>query len=81
MGDHQLSLSDRFVHVMSQIQVMDEDVDKENPHQYPLRKMKHTAEKVIFDALTTAQEVVETARVLKREIRRMDLEKTQNADG
>lgn len=81
MNDRQLSIADRFVYVMSQIQTIDDDVYNDNPHRYPLRKMKHTAEKILSDALNTAQEVVETARVLKREILRMDMEKSQNADG
>ena len=72
MGERQWSISDRFVYVMSQIQTMDDDVDNDNPHRYPLRKMKQTAEKILYDALTTAQEVVETARVLKNELYAMD---------
>lgn len=72
MGERQWSISDRFVYVMSQIQTMDDDVDNDNPHRYPLRKMKQTAEKILYDALTTAQEVVETARVLKNELHAMD---------
>ena len=81
MGDRQLSIADRFVYVMNQIQTIDDDVYNDNPHQYPLQKMKHTAERILSDALTTAQDVVETAIVLKREIRRMDREKAQNAAG
>lgn len=77
MGDRQLSIADRFVYVMNQIQTMDDDVDNDNPHRYPLLKMKQTAEKILSEALTTAQEVVDTARVLKREISRMDMEKSQ----
>ncbi len=72
MGERQWSISDRFVYVMSQIQTMDDDVDNDNPHRYPLRKMKQTAQKILYDALTTAQEVVETARVLKNELHAMD---------
>ena len=72
MGERQWSISDRFVYVMSQIQTMDDDVDNDNPHRYPLRKMKQTAQKILYDALTTAQEVVETARVLKNELYAMD---------
>ena len=72
MGERQWSISDRFVYVMSQIQTMDDDVDNDNPHRYPLRKMKQTAQKILYDALITAQEVVETARVLKNELYAMD---------
>ena len=72
MGERQWSIADRFVYVMSQIQTMDDDVDNGNPHRYPLRKMKQTAEKILYEALTTAQDVVETARVLKQEVHALD---------
>lgn len=72
MGEREWSIADRFVYVMSQIQTMVDDVDNENPHRYPLRKMKLTAEKILCEALTTAQDVVETARVLKQEVHEMD---------
>lgn len=54
MSERQWSLADRFVFVANEIARMNDDVDNENPHRYPLRKMKQTAEKILFEAMTTA---------------------------
>ncbi len=72
MSERQWSLADRFVFVANEIARMTDDVDNENPHRYPLRKMKMTAEKILFEALTTANEICDTARVLKQELHAMD---------
>lgn len=72
MSERQWSLADRFVFVANEIARMTDDVDNENPHRYPLRKMKTTAEKILFEALTTANEICDTARVLKQELHAMD---------
>lgn len=72
MAERQWSIADRFVYVMSKIQTMEEDVDNDNPHRYPIRKMRQAAEKILFEALTSANEVVEAAQVLKQEIEAMD---------
>jgi len=72
MAERQWSLADRFVYVANEISRMEDDVDNENPHRYPLRKMKQTAEKILFEALTTAQEIADTASVLKKEIHDLD---------
>lgn len=66
------SLADRFVYVANEVARMDDDVDNENPHRYPLRKMKQTAEKILREALEQAQQIADTARVLKKEIYDMD---------
>lgn len=66
------SLADRFVYVANEIARMDDGVDNENPHRYPLRKMKQSAEKILLDALDQAQQVADTASVLKKEIYALD---------
>lgn len=66
------SLADRFVYVANEIARMEDDVDNENPHRYPLRKMKQTAEKIVREALEQAQQIADTARVLKKEIYGLD---------
>ncbi len=47
MNESQWSLADRFVFVANEIARMTDDVDNENPHRYPLRKMKTTAVKIL----------------------------------
>lgn len=69
MNSQQESISDTFVRVMGEIKKMNNDVDNDNPHRYPLRKMKQSAEKIILDALQSASEIVETSRILKDEMR------------
>jgi hypothetical protein len=69
MQERQMSLADRFVYVANEIRKIDEDVDNNNPHRYPLRKMRQTAEKVLLEAMATANEIADTARVLKDELR------------
>jgi len=71
-NERQLSLADRFVYVANEIRQIDEDVDNENPHRYPLRKMRQTAVKVLLDAIDNAQQIADTAKVLKQELRSMD---------
>ena len=71
-NDMSESLADKFVYVANEIARMDDDVDNENPHRYPLRKMKQVAEKILLDALGQAQQVADTARVLKKEICALD---------
>lgn len=66
------SLADRFVYVANEIARMDGGVDNENPHRYSLRKMKQVAEKILLDALDQAQQVAETASVLKEDIYALD---------
>ena len=66
------SLADRFVYVANEVARMDDEVDNENPHRYPLRKMKQTAEKILREALEQAQQIADTARVLKKEIYDLD---------
>lgn len=66
------SLADRFVYVANEVARMEDDVDNENPHRYPLRKMKQTAEKILREALEQAQQIADTARVLKKEIYDLD---------
>lgn len=66
------SLADRFVYVANEIARMEDDVNNENPHRYPLRKMKQTAEKILREAMDQAQQIVDTARVLKKEIFDLD---------
>ena len=66
------SLADRFVYVANEIARMEDDVDNDNPHRYPLRKMKQTAVKILFDALDQAHQIADTARVLKKEIYDLD---------
>ena len=65
-------MADRFVFVANKIAMMTDDVGNDNPHRYPLRKMKMTAEKILFEALTTANDICDTARVLKQELHAMD---------
>lgn len=72
MPERNWSIADRFVYVMNEVRKIDEDVNNDNPHRYPLRKMKQTADKILFDALTAANEVAETARVLKEQIFNLD---------
>jgi len=72
MAERQWSLADRFIYVANEISRMDDGLDNDNPHRYPLRKMKQTAEKILFEAMTTAQEITETAKVLKKEIADLD---------
>ena len=72
MSEREWSLADRFVFVANEIARMTDDVENDNPHRYPLRKMKITAEKILFDALTTANDICDTARVLKHELHAMD---------
>jgi hypothetical protein len=72
MNERQWSLADRFVFVANEIRKIDEDVDNENPHRYPLRKMRQTAEKLLHEALTTANDIADTARVLKQELHALD---------
>lgn len=72
MAERQWSLADRFVYVANEISRLDDDVDNDNPHRYPLRKMKMTAEKILFEALTTASEICDTAKVLKQELSALD---------
>jgi hypothetical protein len=62
------SLADQFVRVTAEIVRMEDDVDNDNPHRYPLRKMKQTAELILRNALDAAQQVADTARVLKQEL-------------
>lgn len=69
MSERQWSLADRFVFVANEIAKIDDDVDNTNPHRYPLRKMKQMAEKVLFDALTSANDIADTARILKQELK------------
>ena len=69
MAEREWSLADRFVFVANEIRKIDEYVDNDNPHRYTLRKMRQTAEKILFEALTTANEVADTARILKDEMR------------
>ena len=75
MSEQKWSLADRFVFVMGEIQKIDDGVDNDNPHRYPLPQMRQTAEKILMDALKTASEVADTACVLKREINAMDARK------
>ena len=72
MSEREWSLADRFVFVANKIAMMTDDVGNDNPHRYPLRKMKMTAEKILFEALTTANDICDTARVLKQELHAMD---------
>lgn len=72
MSERQWSLADRFVYVANEVRKIDDGVDNDNPHRYPLRKMKIAAEKAIFDALTTAADIAACAHVLKDEIKKMD---------
>lgn len=72
MAEREWSIADRFVYVMNEVRKIDEDVDNDNPHRYPLRKMKQTANKILVDALTAANEVADTARILKDEIYKLD---------
>ena len=72
MAEREWSIADRFVYVMNEVRQIDEDVDNGNPHRYPLRKMKESANKVLFEALTTANAIAETARILKQEIYDLD---------
>lgn len=65
MSERQWSLADRFIFVANEIRKIDEDVTNDNPQRYGLRKMRMTAEKVLFDALTTANEIADTARIMK----------------
>jgi len=67
--DRQESLADRFVAVMAEVNVIEDGVDNDNPHRHPIRAMRHAAQKAIFDALTTAHDLANAARVLKNEIR------------
>lgn len=66
------SLADRFVYVANEIARIDGGVDNENPHRYSLRKIKQVAEKILLDALDQAQQVAETASVLKEDIYALD---------
>lgn len=70
--ERQWSLADRFIAVMAKIDQIERGVDNDNPHRYPIRNMKRHAEKVIFDALGSAFDIAENARVLKDEIRDLD---------
>jgi hypothetical protein len=72
MSERPWSLADRFVFVANEVRKIGDGVDNDNPHRYPLRKMKDTAEKILLDALTTASEIADTARILKLEIDEMD---------
>ena len=69
MSERHQSIADRFVYVANQIATMDDDVDNNNPHRYPLRKMKMTAEMILADALNQAQNIADTARILKDELK------------
>lgn len=69
MSQREWSIADRFVFVANEIRKIDEDVDNDNPHRYPLRKMRHTAEKALLDALVTANDIADTARILKDELK------------
>ena len=68
VGEREWSIADRFVFVANEIRKIDEDIGNDNPHRYPLRKMRHAAEKILHDALTSAQDMADTARVLKEEL-------------
>ena len=72
MSEREWSLADRFVFVANKIAMMTDDVGNDNPHRYPLRKMKMTAEKILFEALTTANDICDTARGLKKALHTMD---------
>ena len=72
MSERQWSIADRFVFVANEIRKIDEDVDNDNPHRYPLRKMRQTAEKILLDALVSANEVADTAKILKQQIVNLD---------
>ena len=72
MSEREWSLADRFVFVANKIAMMTDDVGNDNPHRYPLRKMKMTAEKILFESLTTANDICDPARVLKQELHAMD---------
>jgi len=72
MLERELSIADRFVQVMNEIQKIDVDVDNDNPYRYPLRRMRHAAEKVLLDALTTASDIAETAWALKSKLESSD---------
>lgn len=74
-SERQWSIADRFVYVANEIRKIDEDVDNDNPHRYPLRKMRQTAEKLLFEALTTANEIAQAAQILKQEIDALDARK------
>lgn len=66
------SLADKFVRVANEISCIDEDVDNDNPHRYPLRKMRQVAQMILLDAFEQAQQIADTAKVLKQEITDLD---------
>lgn len=66
------SIADRFIRVMNEVRQIDEDVDNDNPHRYPLRKMKILADSILANAIREAGDVAEAARVLKEEIYKLD---------
>lgn len=72
MGEREWSIADRFIYAAHEVSQIDADVDNDNPHRYTIRKMKQTADKIMFDAITAAQDIAFTARELKREMREID---------
>lgn len=68
MGN-QRSLADNTVHTLGEIQRMLDDVDNEDPMRHTLREMKRHAEKAVSDGITLAQDICNTARQLKRDIK------------
>lgn len=63
------SIADRFIRVMAKIAEIEADVGNDNPHRYPIRKMRMTADSILNNALSEAESVADTAKVLKDELR------------
>jgi len=63
------SLADDTVYTLGEIQRMLDGVDNEGPMRHMLREMKRHAEKSVSDGITLAQDICNTARQLKRDMK------------